>query len=294
MKRRLVKQGATTMMVSLPANWIRANKLEKGSEVELNEIENNLIISKDIKDTIKETEITLNNSLESSVRIIITNLYRENFSRIKINFKDKKSLLILKEIIDDQLLGFEIIKKAENYCIVESITDPTGEQFDNIFSKLLLNIEDLFDLTEQYFLGEKPEFIKTENKIKEFDNLCRRIIYRENYPKSELRVDFHSELIHGQRELYLLLLFLSKNRFKAGKQELELLKESRKTFEMLKETYYNKNLELVENLTVFQNQSYNKAYKELEKSNPVIVHHLMNAIRGFYLAASPLTGIILG
>jgi len=294
MKRKLVKQGTSTMMISLPSKWIRTNNLEKGKEIDISEIENTLVVSTENNNSKKETEITLNNAMESSIGTLITTIYRENFSRVKVNFQNKKSFSILREILDDQLLGFEVIKKAEDYCIIESITDPTGEQFDNIFSKLLLNIEDLFEFTEQYFSGESPKFEKTEDKIIEFDNLCRRIIYRENYPKSELRIDFHSELIHAQRELYLLLLVMGKQRLKTGKNELRLLMDCKNIFEMLKEAYSNKNLELIEKLIVFEQENYKKAYKELENYNPLVIHHLMNVLRGFYLAASPLAGLILG
>ena len=33
MKRKLVKQGAGTMMISLPTKWIKENNLDKGDEV---------------------------------------------------------------------------------------------------------------------------------------------------------------------------------------------------------------------------------------------------------------------
>ncbi|MBP7708569.1 hypothetical protein KA107_02695 [Candidatus Pacearchaeota archaeon] len=293
MKRKLVKQGAATMMVSLPTKWIKENKLEKGDEVELYESENKLVISRESQKMNKETEITITTPIKTAVQVMITNAYRADYNKIKINYKDKKIYSMVKDLVDEQLLGYEIIKKEENYCVVENIASLTQEQFDNMFSKLLLNIEDTFDYVEQYLNGEKPEYEKTQSKTKEFDNLCRRIIFRENLPRGELRMDFHSELIHAQRELYMLLVFMSKNKAKISKIELDLLIDVRKAFAMLKEAYYTKNMETIEKLIQFQQEHYTKSYKNLEKANPVIIHHLMNALRGFYLCSSPLAGMIL-
>ena len=44
MKRKLVKQGAATMMISLPSKWIKENGLDKGDEIELIEQGGELLI----------------------------------------------------------------------------------------------------------------------------------------------------------------------------------------------------------------------------------------------------------
>ncbi len=293
MKRKLVKQGAATMMISLPTKWIKENSLNKGDEVDVIESEKDLIISRESKEIKKETEITITVPLQTAVQVMITNAYRADYHKVKVNFKDKRIYPMIKQLVDDQLLGYEIIKKEENYCIIENIASLTETQFDNIFSKLLMNVEETFDYAEQLFNGERVNFETTQNKTKEFDNLCRRLIFRERMSKSELRVDFHSELMHAQREIYLLLTYLSKNKFKTDKTELDLLRECRKAFEMLKEAYYTKSISTIEKLIEFEHEEYKKAYKDLEKSNPIIIHHLMNALRGFYLCASPLAGILI-
>lgn len=293
MKRKLVKQGAATMMISLPTKWIKENNLNKGDEVDVSEVEKDLVISKEVHDSKKETEITITSPLVTVVRIMITNAYRADYHKVKVNYKDKKVYSIIKELVDEQLLGYEIIKKEEGYCVIENIASLSETQFDNIFSKLLMNIEETFDYVEQFFNGEKVDFEKTQDKTKEFDNLCRRIIFRERLSNSELRVDFHSELMHAQRELYLLLVYLKNNKSKTDKSEIDLLMECRKSFEILKEAYYTKNIEIIEKLIEFEQVAYKKAYKAIEKSDPIAIHHLMNAMRGFYLCASPLAGILI-
>ena len=45
MIRKLVKQGAATMMISLPARWIKFNQLGKGDEINLEEKENEIRVT---------------------------------------------------------------------------------------------------------------------------------------------------------------------------------------------------------------------------------------------------------
>jgi len=294
MKRKLVQQGSSTMMVSLPSKWIKTNQLGKGKEIELEEERNKLVISTDSLQK-KGVELSLVSNSESYIRTILTNMYRKGYEKIKINFKDKSSLKIIEDITERQLIGFEVIKKSEKHCEIENITEPSKEQFENIFSKMTMNIEELFLTTEAFFQGEKREFEETEDKIKEFDNFCRRITEKEGTENKELLLFFHSELMHGQRDIYHLLKFLQKNKSKVGKEELELLKKSKLMFSLLLEAYKNKKLETIEKIHELETESYKKGYLLLEdkKSNPVVIHHLLNSIREFYLASSPLTGLAL-
>lgn len=292
MKRRLVKQGAATMMISLPSKWVKENKLEKGDEVELAESKDKVIIA--LSDSVNEsqsTEITLTSSQESSIRTILTNIYRQGYDSVKINFKDEEALKIVETTISSQLLGFEVIKKTKDFCLVENITEPSKEHFENIFSKLLMNIDELFNLTYSALTGEKfDDFKSTEEKIKQFDNFCRRIISKEEIPREDLLIAFHQELIHAQRNIYYLLMFMSKNKIKVGKTELDLFSDCKKMFSLLKEAHATKKLEVIEKMHELEGESYKKAYSFMLKptSNSVVVHHLINASRGFYLASSPL------
>jgi phosphate uptake regulator len=283
-------------MISLPSKWIQANKLDKGDEIELEEKNNILTVSLNPTAKTKETEITLHSTTESAMRTILTNVYREGYDKVKVNLPNKEALKTVEKLVSMQLLGFEVIKKTEKTCFIENITEPSKDQFENIFSKMILNIEELFDLSKSALEGGKYEgFIQTEEKIKQFDNFCRRIISKESVEREDLQLAFHQELVHAQRNLYYLLLFMSKNKTKAGKPELEMLEECKKMFNMLKETYYTRNMETIEKLHDIQAAIYKKGYALLLKpsTNSVVLYHLLNATRGFYLASSPLIAFAL-
>lgn len=296
MKRKLVKQGASTLMISLPSKWAKENNLEKGSEVEVEQIGKSLNICLDPKINKIVTEINLSSLTETSVRTILTNVYRAGYDKIKINFKDKKIMPIIEDVVEHYLVGFEIIKKTEDSFQIENITEPSEEHFSNIFSKMILNMGDQFDIAESFFKGEKREFLSVERKIKQFDNFCRRIIAKKGMTEEhQLQIAFHNELIHAQREIYHLLKYLSNNRVKIGKLELELLLECKKLFNIIREAHEKKSLVHLENIHDLEKEIiYKRGYNLMKKTpDPIIVHHLLAVARGFYLASSPLVVLFL-
>ena len=299
MRRKLVKQGTATMMISLPSKWIKANDLGKGDEIDIEEKQNSIVISLGGKKSKRQTEISLASLTESSIRTLITNTYRTGYDKINVNFDKETQFKILQQVIKTKLIGFEIIKKQEKSCIVENITEPSPEQFDNLLNKMFMNIEDFFKITEKRLQGEKTEdFEEVADRIQKYDNFCRRVIYKKKIieQKSELFWAFLTLIIHGQREIYFLNKIIDK-KIKVSDKTIELLKGSKKIFNMLVESYQNKNVELLGRIHELEKQFiYKKAYSLLEKKRGkenTIIYHLASSIRQFYQANSPLSGLIM-
>jgi phosphate uptake regulator len=291
MKRKLVKQGAATMMISLPSKWVKENNLGKGSEVDLEENGKSLVVGIDPSSKVSSTKVNLRSLTETSVRTIITNIYRAGYDRVTIQFKEKEIVKIIEEVCRDYLIGFEIIKRKEGTCILENITEPSSDQFDNIFNKMIMNIEELFGVAKLRLNGEKADFLSIEKKIKQFDNFCRRIISRRGIDnRGQLQIAFHNELIHAQREIYHMLRYLEKSRVEISNGEKELLEDCRDIFIILRDAHLSRKLGHLESIHELEKKLvYEKGYLLQKRSkSPIVTHHLLSAIRGFYLASSPL------
>ena len=167
-------------MVSLPSKWVKENKAQKGSEIDIEAAGNNLIISTSGIKTKSETEIKLINLTESSIRTLITNTYRRGYDKVKVYYDKQSQIKILNDVIKTRLLGFEIVNKGKGYCVIENITEPTADQFDTILKKIFYNITELFEITKDRINGnlENDEFIEVEERIQRFDNFCRRVIFQ--------------------------------------------------------------------------------------------------------------------
>lgn len=295
--RKIVKHGEATMMVSLPSKWVKNNNLKKGDELSVIENSSSIIFSTDKNKKIKkEITIKLTSSVESSVRAILTNLYRLGYDKIIINYSDPEILKVIEKELKNILIGFEIIKREQNKCIIENILEPSTEQLNNIFSKFILNIDEIFIIFEGFLNGKKENFIETEKQIQSFDNFCRRMITKDNISNSQLRLSYHNAIYHGQRELYYALMILNENKIKSNYVS-DLLKEAKLIFETLKKSYDTKDLSLLEKIHKIENEVIlNKGYDYLKKSkNPIerlVIHRVLSAIRNFYFASSPLIGLL--
>ena len=102
MKRKLVKQGAATMMISLPSKWIRENKLEKGDEIEVSEQEGNLIIGRAAKSK-GEITLSLDGDNRKDIFNILSHAYRNGYDKILVKNTDKEAVKQIKTITESDL-----------------------------------------------------------------------------------------------------------------------------------------------------------------------------------------------
>ncbi len=298
MKRKLIKQGSGGFTVYLPKKWVESNYLTKGEEVDITESGLNLILTpKPFKVKKLETEIRLTGLTESLIRTLITNSYRVGYDKIKVKFDNEKQFNILHDVIKTKLIGFDIINKNADYCLVENVTEPDHEQFDNLIRKMFINIDSLFDITRSRLTNQDPkeDFNEIEERIIKYDNFCRRIIIKKKLieKRSEFFWTFLSYVLHGQRELYHLNKSI-KNKIKSSKKVLYLLNKNQEIFNIIKNSYQNKSIEGLSKIhDVEKELIYNTGYNLLRTKEGIIVYHLMGSIRQFYLSNSPLTGLIL-
>ncbi len=300
MKRKLVKQGAATLMVSLPSEWIRKQDLEKGDEVNLEEQDHELIISKGDIRSKRETRINLTNFTESSIRTAIVNAYRAGYDKVEVNFQQDKKYLIILNTLKNYLLGFEITKKDKESCIIENITEPSEEKFELLAKKILYNISLLIENTEQRLRqqNDSKEYESIVHTIHQYDNFCRRVLSKKNLfgAQSNLFWSYLNLLIHGQRELYHLNRYLDKNP-KIKFSSFSFYEKIKKAFELLKEGYLEKDLKKLEQLHELEKKSiYEEMYSLLDKNKGkenIVLFHLGFALKNFYLASSPLVGLYL-
>src|SRR3989344_2947246 len=301
LKRKLVKQGAATLMISLPSKWVKSNSLTKGDDVSLEEIGNEIHISTESTQLKKETTIKLTGLTESLIRTLITNTYRAGYDKIAVYYNSSEQFKILNEVVSTKLIGFEITKKEKDRCIVENITEPSEGQFETILKKLFMNITSIIENT-RYILGDKsisleevenPE--EVEERIIKYDNFCRRVIMkRKTQSKPEFTWAFLTLIIHAQRELYHLIK--SEKKLTVSKETLDLALSISEIWNILQEAYETKNIDKITKIHDKEKELiYKKGYSALQRAKgkeSVALYHILASLRNFYQSNSPLLGIL--
>ncbi|MBW3020649.1 AbrB/MazE/SpoVT family DNA-binding domain-containing protein [Candidatus Woesearchaeota archaeon] len=138
-KRKVNKVGGNTFTISLPAKWVRLNEITPGDELDV-DIDNNCVLIKRenyIKNK-KEISVNLENLNSSSIKSIISVLYKSGYDKIEILFNSEEALETLVNTINNTLLGFEIVDQTERRCIVQNISAKDDSDFDQILRRSFL------------------------------------------------------------------------------------------------------------------------------------------------------------
>jgi phosphate uptake regulator len=299
MKRKLVRQGAATLMVSIPSKWAKENKLGKGSEIDIEQSGSDLILSAAGSEGKSETEISIAGLPESSIRSIIANTYRRGFDRIKVSFETEKQFDAVKRFVKASLIGFDVIKKEKDYCIIENITEPSIEQFDTIIKKIFYSIAELFEITEKRFDNPKEtyDYADIEERILSYDNFCKRVVSKRKLysQNSEFFWTFLTFVTYGQRELYFLNNLLEE-KAKVSKKTKELLQESKQLFELLMKAYLEKDIKLLGKIHDKEKEISKTRHELLQSSKGTenaVIYHIMILVREFHHSANSLAGLII-
>ena len=296
-RRKLVQQGTNTLMVSMPANWIKKHGLAKGNEVSLEQVEDTIVVMPGVSKISREATITLVGEHESTIRTMITNVYRIGYDRITVRFSNNKQFEVLSDIVKTRLIGFDIMRKDKSQCIVESITEPSPEQFDGIMRKVFQNIGLLFDVTRQRLEGKETseDVDEIEERIQKYDNYCRRTIAKRivHQQKSELFWSFVALLIHGQREIYRVNRYLKKEA--QPKAVLELFDIATELFTLTESAYMRRELAPLFKTHDIENNLSSKGLALLDRPgiDKRVVFQIVIGMRQLYLSNSPMMGMLL-
>lgn len=301
MKRKLVKQGAATLMISLPSKWIKENHLDKGDEIDLEEKDNNLIIGKSIKEK-KEVSLNIKEENKKNIETILTHAYRKGFDKIFLKGKNKEILKEVKIIVNDLLLGFEITEISNEKIIIENISEPSGQKYDIMLKKSFQIIEETQDIVINDFENNKfPNLQDIEDLRKQHDRFglfCRRLLVKENTGKNPVtQWELHTFLMHIQHRYQFLYEYAAKNKIEKNKEVIGLLKDSKIYFQMYKEAYFNKDMHLIHKIINLRKDYYfGKCLKALEKSkgkDNIILSYIREIFRIIQIGTSPILAELL-
>jgi len=295
MKRKVVRQGAATMMVSLPSKWVKKVHLKKGDEIDIEESNGALTISREAVAVKKHATVNISSYTESAVRIAIWNAYRTGYDSVLVRFKDEKQYKIIKDVIKNYIVGFDIVKREKDNCMLENISEPSEEQFDVIFRKILYNISLLLEITEDR-LRNKPvvdDYKEVVMKIHQYDNFCRRVITKRHLPYANLLWTFLVLITHGQREIYYLNKFLDTS--SVHFRNFEFFEKLKRMFDFVQDGYAKKDIVSIEKMHDLQKGNYEYFCKLIQKNGRenVVLYHISAAMRNFYFTGSPLLSLLL-
>ncbi|MEX0640015.1 MAG: phosphate uptake regulator PhoU, partial [Nitrosopumilaceae archaeon] len=161
--RRLQKIGSS-LLVSLPKEWVDANNLEKSSEIEIETGQNSLSITanKDIKPS-KEVVISYPLPKEENIVADITGAYLLGYDIIKIKGKTNIPIEDREKIRESmrRLVGVEIVEEEASSIIIQFLLDTATLNPEKILKRMSTIAIGMFNETLDGLISEDKTNLQT-------------------------------------------------------------------------------------------------------------------------------------
>jgi len=285
MQRKVIQQGPSTLMVSLPSIWVKKNNITKGRVVDVTVQDNALIIASGITQTKKKTDITIV-SPEHYMRRLIISKYREGYEEIIIHYKDHKVLDHIRETLQ-YLLGFEIVDQTDSSCTIANVAEGLKDNYDQMFKRqfqIILTIgqmiTDYIKNQDEQILHKIVDFRHTLSKVQEY---CLRLLNREDFftehHKQRAFFSVWNIGVMGKTFIYLARDLLHKKKIQLGQKEQRYSEKVLQYVRLLYNLHLNFKNEILIDLKN-KRELLIKEGKELlqESKEPIACHYLLSIV----------------
>ncbi|MEM4334272.1 MAG: phosphate uptake regulator PhoU [Candidatus Caldarchaeum sp.] len=173
--RRIQRTGRSTYVVSLPKQWVEANKLSRFDQLKLTVIGGGVLIAPDRPRDVAQAEIMAaeENTPLDVVRLIFSK-YLAGYSRIKVVFPSYAPATIsyLKEVIRRWLVGVEIVEESARELVAQCIpmhdSLPVKTSVERMAGITANMVKDAVSAFTNGDLGLAEEVIKRDDEVDRF------------------------------------------------------------------------------------------------------------------------------
>ncbi len=270
-------KGRESYTVTLPKEWIKKTSIDKTKIVNLEIAGNKIIISKEKE---IEQKIVINSeSYKDSIEKALQILYKLGLKELKIMTNNEKLTERILEVVNNKLIGYEILEHKKDYVLISDITKESEEDFKTILRRIFLLMLEFSEYPDK----SRVKIVKMN--INKLYNYCQRILIKKGHSDFE-KVPFYYLLLDQLEKIsdelaWIFHLELKKNEKQILNELFKLLEDTYKLFYKFDPKSFNR----------LSNESYKlkEKIKLEEKINVAIMHlhnmaRLLNSINGTIFA----------
>ncbi len=136
MKRKLIQIGNSTLLLSVPRDWVKANNLSKGDEVEIVAENEKLNVFCESRSKKERLTIDLHDYKGMMPRLLYAT-YKMGIDELDLRWQAPTMLEKIKSVIWKEASGFEIIDQSQNHCTIVNVSGKIDD-FSNLIRRLFL------------------------------------------------------------------------------------------------------------------------------------------------------------
>lgn len=185
MEKKLTAQGPRdrkSYTITLPIEWVKSFGLERTRTVEMNMIGAKVIINAK-KETPTRTVLDAA-MLGTELRRVLPLLYRLGVTEIGLKNTNPSIAALVHGIIEQRLIGFEIVEQGKDHILIKEISTAPSEEFRIVLRRtflMLLNLSETFYENLRTGKKEMDDMLNLDKGINKFTNFCERTLIREGH-----------------------------------------------------------------------------------------------------------------
>ncbi|MBN1385759.1 hypothetical protein JW968_02150 [Candidatus Woesearchaeota archaeon] len=181
MKRKLIRQGIGGTTLYIPKKWIDSKGLHPGDEVDIEERDGELVITKASRKAWKKTSLKLRKDDVRLVRSLLGSLYRRGYDEISIAYDDECIYKAVQQNVAN-LMGFEITDQEPKSCTVKSIMEHEELDIDKKLLKMCQIVRTILEITRKDFekggMGNLDTVRDIADNQRKFREYCHRAVVK--------------------------------------------------------------------------------------------------------------------
>ena len=187
MKRKTIQLAKNTLVLSLPAKWVKQHGVQKGTSLEVSTHGPTLKIQAFDRPSNKEIEVNVKELSERMLKWTLSSLYKKGYTQITIYNPSKDQLSTIRDQTKSQFIGFAVVDQRKNSCTLRSIATEDPQAFETSLRRAFLVTLSMADQVLEHLRNEQDpvdllELEQTNNQLIDF---CQRLINSERIDKKD-------------------------------------------------------------------------------------------------------------
>lgn len=290
MRRKVIQQGPATLVVSLPAKWVKKYNVQKGQEIEIAEKDNTLLLLLEPITHELKKEFNVDDFHGYFSKYLIHYFYQKGYDEVIIRYIDPTFSRIIADCVEG-MVGFDIVEQGKNYTKIAALMSTDVAQFDTILRKAFLVTLEMgnkiivsIQKTEHASLADIK---RDERIINKYCDLCQRILNKKNE-----NVVFLYLVVRDLEKLGDYYKYLCEHWNKNVHQDiLELFISVHKYFQLYYELFYNFDKEHADRIFTEKTPLLQRCQERLihaNKDETLVLFDLMNIVQAVFDLKGPL------
>ncbi|MBT3398276.1 phosphate uptake regulator PhoU [archaeon] len=185
MKRKIIKQANSAYTMTLPIDWVRANKISGSSEVNVSVEGKSLVVSNEGVVEGKKVKIDVEGLDDRNISRQITALYARGVDEIKITSCKKVCSSKIINMLGNTL-GYAIISHDEGEYVIRDMGGGNYSDLDEIFKRVFQMVISFYYSAIKDIFGKQEETIEglwaRDREINKFCLYLQRAVNKMSYP----------------------------------------------------------------------------------------------------------------